>query len=138
MAVLVPMISAAFLLLFLLKMESATVAFASPASLNIYNIIDSETIQVRCEGYPEKALRFGEFCGWGFSTSQWGTTKWTCFFRWGSHIQYFVTWIDKSAKAGLPWEPCMHCVWLVQRDGFYLYNESGAKQTVFVYPWFIG
>lgn len=137
MAATVPMLSAVFLVMFLLKMESGRMGFAaSPASINIHNLIDGEPIQVTCEAFPEKTLRYGEFYGWGFSYSAWGYTKWSCFFKWGAKVQYFVVWVDPAIKSHEPWKSCYHCEWLVGRNGFSLISDDGRVPPHLIYLWF--
>ena len=102
---------------------------SSPASVNIYNFIDKgEILEVYCGRFPGKVVNYGEHFGWGFSPSVWGTTRYSCGFQWGRKVQLFVVWVDDDIIIPVPFRPCVHCVWRVGREGFYLAQNGKAPE----------
>ena len=75
MARVVQMTSAVLLVVFLLKMESVTVASAAEAWVDIYNQIQNESIYVECgakggmEDILTQTIVYQDYCGWGFEYS---------------------------------------------------------------------
>jgi hypothetical protein len=125
-----------FLVVFLVMMElSATMGFARKASVDIYNYVEGQEIQVTCEVFGEKTLRYGEHFGWGFTPSIWGDTYKSCGFKWGTRIQHFVVWASDEIISRVPFRPCVNCRWDVVWEGFYL-HECGDKRSCFFYSWF--
>lgn len=132
------MIFTAFLVVLLeVVMKYATTASASPASVNIYNVIDgAEPVHMTCGAFGDKAVAYGEHFGWGFSYSVTGKTRWSCGFRWGSKVQFALVWYDDRSETRAPFRMCVHCAWVVKPEGFYLKNDYGYEPPVLVYSWF--
>ena len=123
--------------LVLLQMQAATVTSTRVGSVDIYNLMLGEEIQVNCKALGQKTLTYGERYGFRFRPSMWGDTTYTCGFRWGAKSQRFVVWMDPDAvdTRREPFRPCVHCVWYVGRDGFYV-SESGEQfSSVVVFKW---
>lgn len=123
MAMKVAMVSAAnFLVVLLVAMESASLAFASPASaspasVSIYNYnTDDEPMFLKCGNFNEKMVQYGERFEWGFTP---GNTNWTCTFTWGRswQIQNAVVWANRHQRSTVPFKPVDHIIWRVRTDG---------------------
>lgn len=132
------MAKASTVLLLVLLVTTAAMVLASVADVNIYNEIEGEEIQVNCKKsgkqyFGEKTLRYGEHFGWGFMPNMWGTTKYSCSFRWGVKVQNFYVWYDDGYGIMIL-RPCQHCVYTVTKDGFYR-NEKSRQKKVFIYTW---
>lgn len=126
------------LALLVVMTAAAAMALASPADVNIYNDMQGEEIQVNCKKgggheFGETTLLYGEHLGWGFTPSSWGTTKYSCTFRWGLRVANFYVWVDNGIIGTVSHRFCTHCLWTVQREGFFR-NERGPKMF-FIHAW---
>jgi hypothetical protein len=82
-------------------MELAFMASASPADVNIYNML-TEAIELHCQSSTGRDLKpmtlqgNSQYFGWGFTPSIWGRTVYSCSFRWGNKYQKFDVWSEKN------------------------------------------
>jgi hypothetical protein len=85
----------------LVVMESAFMASASPADVNIYNML-TMAIELHCQSSTGRDLKpmtlqgNSQYLGWGFTPSIWGRTVYSCSFRWGNKYQKFDVWSEKN------------------------------------------
>jgi hypothetical protein len=129
------------LLVFFVVLESATMAFTSSASVNIWSQIAADPpLQVHCklgnlvDVIAEQTVANGEHVRWGFKPNFWGTTTYACDFKWGARTQVFAVWVDDFFLSIWLKRPCQHCLWIVSPDGFTRYEE-GAATGEFVHQW---
>lgn len=141
------MMSAVSLVVLLVMVESAYMAVASPADVNIYHQIPGQdTVRVDCMKMgPGKAhhiftpqtLVYGQHWGWGFKPNDWGYTKYYCDFSWRSHSKRVRVWADSNPEES-PTEdprPCTHCLWDVTTQGFFRMTSDRGEPPALEASW---
>lgn len=156
-----PVSSALFLLVLLVVMDLATMAFSNttvkpaiPGSLQASVVIENRItvpgpvpVEVSCRSRngevvitPTTLQRMGRV-GWGFHRSIWGHTRFSCDFRWGARTQVFDVWVDRPLLDfwDMP-RPCTHCVWYVMWDCLREYESNNVQvgEEVVEHAWRIG
>ena len=145
-------------MMLLLKLQSTTMGSASPsvvtpiefvstafgpsiASVNIYNFvlatyIEKREVEVSCTGPGQRLLTFGGDYSWSFPLSNWGNEDVICAFDWGFKFQQFVVWVDpRDMLSHQPFKPCLHCVWDIRREGFFVSELGETPDNRVVYKW---
>lgn len=134
------------LIVLLMVLERASMASASPAGFSIENFISinpTPPLLVSCSHYvssteviPWQTIQFSKRTGMEFTPNIWGTTNYSCEFKWGDRTQSFIVWYDKFFLAFWKKRPCTHCLWTVTEAGFYREGEEdGYGHPVLVYMW---
>lgn len=132
----VAMKATAFVVVLVVTMEySATMAIAERASVSIHNDVDQD-IEVNCPGhnaFGQITMLPNQYFGWDFKPNIWGTTRYTCSFRWGLKWRQFYVFVDDGVLGYVTRRPCTHCVWWVGRAGFWMTDLY--ERPVFWYRW---
>lgn len=132
------------LIVLLVVMGSASMAFAKKghADVNIVNSISWESpLQVHCrnrhkhDALPDTTVQYKQRVGFGFQPNPWGTTRYTCEFKWDRFWQEFPVWVDTFFLSFFETRPCTHCVWTVTVNGFYREEAGKGNGQEFLYYW---